>query len=235
MAIVLYDYMLSGSCYKVRLFLSILDLDYESKLVDYFPGRRHREPDFLELNPLGQLPVLVDGDVTLRDAQAILVYLATKYDRGGTWYPDEPAARGRTAMWLSFAGGELMSSSAARLHDMLGYPGDIEALRAEAKRAFRILDDHLTEQEFEDLDWVAGPNPTVADIACFPYVALGNDGGIPLDDYPAIGRWLRRVMDQPGLRRHAGHPGGAMILGKARSAVLRWPNGKTESGWCSRS
>jgi len=206
MAITLYDYMLSGSCYKVRLFLSILGLDYESKLVDYFPGRRHREPDFLELNPLGQLPVLADGEVILRDAQAILVYLATKYDAGGSWYPDEPAARGRTAMWLAFAGGELMSSSAARLHDMLGYPGDIEQLRAEAKRAFRILDDHLTDQEFEDLEWLAAAHPTVADIACFPYVALGNDGGIPLDDYPAICRWLRRVMALPGFVDMPGIP-----------------------------
>ena len=206
MAIVLYDYMLSGSCYKVRLFLSILGLDYESELVDYFPGRRHREPDFLELNPLGQLPVLADGEVMLRDAQAILVYLATKYDKGGSWYPEEPAARGRTAMWLAFAGGELMSSSGARLHDMLGYPGEIEQLRAEAKRAFRILDDHLTDQEFEDRHWLAAGHPTVADIACFPYVALGNDGGIPLDDYPAIGRWLRRVMALPGFVDMPGIP-----------------------------
>ena len=173
MAITLYDTMLSGSCYKVRLFLSILGLDYESKLVDYFPGRRHREPDFLELNPLGQLPVLADGDVTLRDAQAILVYLATKYDEGGSWYPDEPAARGRTAMWLAFAGGELMSSSAARLHDLLGYSADIEQVRAEANRAFRILDDHLTDREFENLEWVAAAHPTAANLLLILLLASG--------------------------------------------------------------
>ena len=198
MTITLYDYMLSGSCYKVRLFLSILGLDYDSELIDYYPGRRHREPDFLELNPLGQLPVLRDGDLLLRDAQAILVYLASRYDQSRSWYPEDAASRGRVAMWLAFAGGELMNSSAARLHDMLGYPFDIEKVRAAARAAFRVLEDHLTDQGFQELKWVAGETATIADIACFPYVALANDGGIPLDDYPAIGLWLDRVMALPG-------------------------------------
>ena len=74
----LYDYVLSGSCYKVRLFLSIIGKEYEERPVDYYPGGEHRTPAFLELNPLGQIPVLTDGAVTLRDAQAILVYLAEK-------------------------------------------------------------------------------------------------------------------------------------------------------------
>ena len=64
--------------------------------------------------------------------------------------------------------------------------------------AFVVLDDHLAEQELRDCPWVAGPEPTVADIACFPYVALSNDGGIARDEYPAIERWLARVMALPG-------------------------------------
>ena len=194
----LYDYILSGSCYKVRLFLSLLGLDYEKIPVDFYPGRAHKKPDFLALNPLGQIPLLRDGDVLLRDAQAILVYLASRYDKDGTWYPDEPAARGRVAMWLAFAGGEIMAASAARLHDLLNYPGDIASLRAAAHAAFLVLDDHLAEQELRGQNWVAGPDPTVADIACFPYVALSNDGGIARDEYPAIERWLDRVMRLPG-------------------------------------
>ena len=194
----LYDYVLSGSCYKVRLFLSILGLDYDKVPVDFFPGRDHKKPDFLELNPLGQLPVLRDGDLVLRDAQAILVYLATKYDTSGLWYPEEPAARGRVAMWLSFAGGEIMTASAARLHDVLNYPFDIASLRAQARQTFVVLDDHLAEQELDGCDWVASAQATVADIACFPYVALSNDGGLPRDEYPAIERWLGRVMALPG-------------------------------------
>ncbi len=75
----LYDYVLSGSCYKVRLFLSILEVDYEKLPVDFYPGKDHKKPDFLALNPLGQLPVLIDGDLILRDAQSILLYLASNY------------------------------------------------------------------------------------------------------------------------------------------------------------
>lgn len=194
----LYDFVLSGSCYKVRLFLSLLGQDYETVPVGFYPAKEHKKPDFLQLNPLGQLPVLRDGDLVLRDAQAILVYLASKYDPGGSWYPDDAAARGRVAMWLSFAGGELMTASAARLHDVLNYPFDVASLREQARQAFVVLDDHLAEQELRDCPWVAGPEPTVADIACFPYVALSNDGGIARDEYPAIERWLARVMALPG-------------------------------------
>lgn len=198
----LYDYVLSGSCYKVRLFLSILGIEYEPVAVDYFPGRAHRQPDFLEINPLGQLPVLEDGDLRLRDAQAILVYLAGKYDADRSWYPEDPETQGAIAMWLAFAGGELMNASAARLHDMLNYDFDIDKARAGAHAALRVLDDHLTDVEIGGGDWIVGTatanGPTVADIACFPYVALSGDGGISLDDYHAVRRWMSRVKRLPG-------------------------------------
>lgn len=194
----LYDYVLSGSCYKVRLFLSILGTEYETIPVDYYPGGEHKTPEFLEINPLGQIPVLRDGDLTLRDAQAMLVYLAGKYDGARTWYPEDAETQGQIAMWLSFAGGEIMNSSAARLHDMLFYDFDIDKVRAAARAAFRVLDDHLTDREIDGKDWIVGDTPTVADIACFPYIALSGDGGIALDDYSAIRRWIARIKKIPG-------------------------------------
>lgn len=206
MAIALYDFLSSASCYKVRHLLSILGLDYEQRLVDYFPGQRHKEPDFLELNPLGQLPVLVDGDLVLRDSQAILVYLASRYDTGGTWYPDDPAVRGRVAMWLAFAGGELAPAGQARLHDLLNVSCDIDAARAAAHRALRILDDHLIQQGFQGRDWLAADHPTIADLACFPYAALSHEGGVERDRYPALERWLRRVAALPGYVELPGTP-----------------------------
>ena len=206
MAIVLYDFLSSASCYKVRHLLSILDLDYEQRLVDYFPGRRHREPDFLELNPLGQIPVLLDGDLVLRDAQAILVYLASRYDPAGTWYPDEAATRGRVAMWLAFAGGELAPAGQARLHDVLGLTCDIDAARTAAHHALRILDDHLIQLEFQGRDWLAADHPTVADLACFPYSALSHEGGVGRDHYHALERWLHRVAALPGSPELPGTP-----------------------------
>ena len=198
MSMKLYNYILSGSCYKVRLFLNILSVEYEIIPIDFYPGKEHKNPDFLALNPLGQLPVLIDGDLVLRDAQSILLYLASRYDDANTWFPEDAAARGRVAMWTAFGGGEIMAASAARLHDFLNYPFDIEQQRRSARTAFVILDDHLAEQEIKGCDWLAGDTPTIADIACFPYVALSEDGGIPRDEYPAIERWLRRVIDLPG-------------------------------------
>lgn len=197
----LYDYVLSGSCYKVRLFLSILDIGYEAVPVDYYPGREHRKPDFLALNPLGQLPVLEDGPLRLRDSQAILIYLAGKYDAGRNWYPETPERQGEIAMWLAFAGGELMNASAARLHDMLSYDFDIDRVREAAHAALRVLDDHLTGREIDDGrygSWIVGDRPTIADIACFPYAALSGDGGVLHDDYHALRRWMAAVKRLPG-------------------------------------
>lgn len=204
----LYDYVLSGSCYKVRLFMRLIGIDYTPVPIDYYPGREQRGAEFLAINPLGQLPVLDDDGLVLRDAQAILVYLAGKYDHSRNWYPEDPAAQGAIAMWLSFTGGEIMNASAARLHDMLNYDFDIERVRRAAHDAFRILDDHLTDQEIRGTDWiVTGTHPSIADIACFPYVALAGDGGITIEDYSAIRRWLDRVKRLPGFTGMPGiHP-----------------------------
>lgn len=196
----LYDYELSGSCYKVRLLLSMLGLTYEKVALDFYPGREHRQPDFLRVNPLGEVPVLIDGDVQLRDAQAILLYLAARYDGDDVWFTRDPATQGRIAMWLGFAGGPLMQAAAARLHDMLlGYEEiDAERARRDAHAALRVLDEHLTECEFDGQLWLAAGHPTIADIACFPYVALSADGGIDRSGYHQVNRWVRRMRQLPG-------------------------------------
>lgn len=198
--ITLYDYELSGNCYKLRLLMSILQVPYRTVPVDFYPGREHKSAWFLKLNPLGQLPVIDDDGLVLRDAQAILVYLAARYDAGGTWYPrDNPALVGEIGQWLAFADGITSTSSAARLHDGLFYDFDIAAARTGAHRLFRILDEHLWFGEQEGREWIcSAPRPTVADIACFPYIVLSEEGGIPRQDYPAIRRWSDRVKRIPG-------------------------------------
>ncbi len=206
MAIRLYNYSLSGSCYKVRLMLDFLGLDYQAVQVDFYPGREHKSLDFLDINPLGQIPVLEDGDLRLRDAQPIIAYLASKYDASGQWLPREPGQFGQVMMWLAFAGGELMAASAARLHDALDYPFDINAVRANAHVAFRILDDHLTERQLAGQTWIVGDQPTIADIACFPYIALSGDGGIGHEDYPALRNWMLAFRRLPKFKAISGVP-----------------------------
>ena len=202
----LYDYVLSGNCYKIRLLLALLNRDYDSVAVDFHPGEAHKHPDFLDINPAGTLPVLIDGDVTLCDSQAILVYLARRYDPSGVWYPvDDGPVTGRVQQWLSFSNRLTETAGQARLAAMLGRPLDLDAARAGARRALRELEAHLTERAFDGGRFLIADHATIADIACFPYAALSPDGGIDHDDYPALRRWLidmRRLpgfIDMPGI------------------------------------
>lgn len=204
--ITLYDYELSGNCYKVRLMLSILGLTHETADVEFFPSRQHKAEAFLQINPLGQLPALRDGELLLRDAQAILVYLATRYDASRHWYPvDQPETMGKISMWLAFADGLTGSISAARLHDLFFYDFDVAQCRQRAHQLLRILDEHLWFEENRGQQWLCTRDaPSIADIACFPYVMLADEGGISLIDYPAIRRWTDRVKRIPGFIVMAG-------------------------------
>jgi len=202
----LYDYELSGNCYKARLLMTLLGVAYQRIELDFYPGREHGSPWFLEINPLGQIPVIDDEGFILRDAQAILVYLASAYDPAGVWYPrDDPRLLGRIAQWLGFAEDLTASVSAARLHDTLFYEADVEACRAKAHALFGVLDEHLWFAEQEGSEWLCPPtHPTIADIACFPYVMLSEEGGVSRLAYPAIRRWTDRVKRIPGFTAMAG-------------------------------
>lgn len=199
----LYDYVLSGSCYKVRLLLAMLGVKYESRPVDFYPGKEHKRAELLALNPLGQIPIFEDDGLVLRDAQAILAHIANKYDASGSWLPRDERF-GPVMMWLSFAGGELMAISGARMIAMLSYPGELAPLQVKGRAAMRVLDDHLADRALEGDEWIVGGTPTVADVAMFPYVALSHDAGIGHADYPAVNLWQRRVRKLPGF---VGMPG----------------------------
>ena len=203
----LYDYLLSVNCYKQRLLLSILDVPYEREDIDFYPGWEHKGAEFKKINPLGHIPVIDDDGYVLWDAHAILIYLASRYDPTGSWYPtQDPRRLGEVASWLLFAEGTTNTASAARLHVNLDYDFDLEACQAGAHRLFRVLDEHLWFREQEGHEWVAsGPSPTIADIALFPDVVLSEEGGISRLDYPALRRWTARVqrlegfIDMPGI------------------------------------
>ena len=196
----LYDYVLSVNCYKQRLMMDILGVEYESIPIDFYPGLEHKGDAFKEINPLGHIPVIDDEGFILRDAHAILVYLAAKYDASGLWYPTaNPQLIGETAQWMLFAEGTTNTASAARLHVNLGYDFDIDAVRDGAHKLFRVLEEHLWFREQEGLGWVcSGAHPTIADLAIFPDVILSEEGGVSRLDYPAIKRWTDRFKRTPG-------------------------------------
>ena len=196
----LYDYELSGNCFKIRWFLNILGIEYESVAVEFYPSKEHKSAWFKEINPLGQLPVIDDNGFRLWDAQAILVYIATKYDSSGNWYPSHDASQtGEIAQWLSFADSLTATISSARLTTTFFFDFDLEKCQTDGHKLLRILDEHLWFQEQQQLEWICrGRHPSLAEIACFPYVALSEEGGISRQEYAAVRRWTDRVKRIPG-------------------------------------
>lgn len=185
---ILYDYVLSASCYKVRLMAALLGTPLTLEAVNFHPAREHKSPRMLALNPAGTLPVLKDGDLVLTDSAEMLRHLTR----------DHPQWQGDDARWLDFAADLNASLGLARLHDILNYDADIDAVRRAGVRQLRALEAHLTEQRFDGHIFLTGAHPTIADIACFPNTALAPDGGVSLDVYPSIRLWMRAIRSLPG-------------------------------------
>ncbi|WP_437315097.1 glutathione S-transferase family protein [Sorangium sp. So ce385] len=189
----LYRHPLSGHAHRVELFLSLLRLPFELVDVDLKSGA-HKAPEFLRKSPFGQVPVIEDGDVTLADSNAILVYLAARYDPSGRWLPRDPVAAARVQQWLSVAAGQLVTGpAAARLARVFGAKVDVDRAKAIAAQLLTVVDQHLSARRF-----LAGDAPTVADIAMYTYTAHAPEGGVSLEPYGHVRAWLARVEELPG-------------------------------------
>ncbi|MFB2978952.1 glutathione S-transferase family protein [Microseira sp. BLCC-F43] len=194
----IYHTELSGNCHKVRLMSALLGVEYELIPVDLLGGE-HKSPQFLQLNPLGQIPVLVDNDIIIRDSQAILVYLARKYG-DESWLPLAAQSMAKVMQWLSFAANEINNSVfIARLYFRFNMDVDWESAQQKGKQVLQILNEHL-----QNRDWLELNRPTIADIACYPYVGLAPEGKVSLDDYPNVIAWIERIKQLPG---YIGMPG----------------------------
>ncbi|WP_271252034.1 glutathione S-transferase family protein [Pseudanabaena sp. Chao 1811] len=196
----LYGHEVSGNSYKVRLLLSLLKLDYEWIRVDLMKGE-HKTPEYLAKNPFGQVPLLIDDETTIADAQAILVYLARKYG-GEQWLPTEALPMAQVIRWLSTAAGEVRQGlENARLFYLFGAGTKINIDRATEKSHFILkqLDQHLSTR-----NWLEGDRPTIADIAIYPYISLAHDGKIEMDAYTHVLNWIERVKQLSGYVPMAG-------------------------------
>lgn len=188
----LYHTTLSGHAHRAVLFASLLGLEVELIDVD-IPGGANRTPEFLALNPFGQVPVLRDGETVVADANAILVYLAKKTGRSD-WLPEDPAGAAAVQRWLSVAAGELAyGPAAARLITVFGAQLDADEVIARAHVLLERLEAHLASR-----DWLAAAYPTVADIALYSYLAGAPEGNVDLAPYAAVRAFLQRVEALPG-------------------------------------
>ncbi len=189
----LYRAAISGHSHRVELFMSLLGLPFELVDVDLLSGA-HKKPDFLAMNPFGQVPVIEDGDVTLADSNAILVYLARRYAQDAEqWLPSAPLAAARVQRWLSVAAGPLaFGPSAARVIQLFKSPASPDEAIARAHALFKVMEQQLAISAF-----LTGDKVTLADIANYSYTAHAPEGNVSLDAYPKVRAWLARIEALP--------------------------------------
>ncbi|OZI39660.1 glutathione S-transferase [Bordetella genomosp. 5] len=196
---ILYDTLRSGNAWKARLMAAFAGIPLERRTLSIDRGDLAR-PAFLDVAPLAHVPVLQLPDGShLPESQGILFYLA----QGTPWWPATPLEQARVLSWMGFEQDRHMKPLAQlRLHLALHQDADPQSALfrgyADAARAaLAALDAQLARQG--EQAWVAtAAHPSIADVALYPYTRMAPMGGIALEPYPAIGRWLRRLEALPG-------------------------------------
>lgn len=191
----LYDSDVSGNCYKVRLLLAHLGLEYERYPMDVV-DRSNRKEVLGDLNPGLRVPTLVlDGGRALGESGAILWYLGD----GTQYVPADPFDRAKVLQWMFFEQYE-HEPALAVVRFWVAYSGRPEAFadRLDERRAagYRALD--AMQRHLEKNPFLAPGAFSIADIALYAYTHVAHEGGFDLEGYPAITKWLERVAARPG-------------------------------------
>lgn len=188
----LYRTPKSGHCHRVELMMALLGIAYETVDLDMANGA-HKAPEFLALNPMGQVPAIDDNGTILSDSNAILTYLVHRYGDAETWTGTTPVEKAEIQRWLSIAAGEIASGPAtARLVKVFGAPLDHGAAKAKAHKLFEVMNAALDGRSF-----LVAERLTLADISAYSYVAHAPEGGVTLEGYPHIAAWIARVEALP--------------------------------------
>lgn len=187
---------------KVALFLEESGLPYELMAVDTRKGEQH-SPAFLEINPNGKTPAITDGEVTVFDSNAILLYLAEK---SGQFLPENtPAARGQMLSWLMFVATGVGPYSGQAVHFQHAAPEKnayaINRYTFEAERHFKILDDQLAKHKY-----MLGDTYTLVDMAVWGWAralprVLGPEA---LGKLPNLKRLFDEINERPAAKRAEG-------------------------------
>jgi len=186
----IYGLTLSGHSHRVELFANLAGIPYELTELDLANGEHKKQP-FLSLNPAGQIPVIVDGDVVISDSNAILVYLARKY--APSYIPKDPVQEAEVQKFLTLAAGELaFGPAAARLITVFNADLNADFCQATADKLLPKLEAHMDGREF-----LVGDSPTIADVAIYSYTAHAPEGNVSLEPYPNVRRLLANIEALP--------------------------------------
>jgi len=189
----LYEYSLSGNCYKVRLLLTQLNIPFDRTEIDILQGKS-RTPEFLVKNPNGRIPVLeIAPGKFLFESNAIMFYLSEETE----FFPTDKFERAQVMQWLFF---EQYSHepfiATSRFWYMTGkaeeYREALQQKQAPGYAALAVMEQHLENHAF-----FVGDRYTIADIGLFAYTHVAGEGGFDLTKFPAIETWIDRVKSQP--------------------------------------
>jgi glutathione S-transferase len=192
----LYDNPISGNCYKVRLLLNHLGIEYERITIDIFKDE-NKTLEFGKLNPNQKLPVIEDNNFLMWESNAILLYLGKKFSPN-KYFSEQLDRFGLISQWLFF-GKTTIDPALARARFITRFvtqekPDDRElgSLRIAGESALQILEDQLKKNDF-----LAG-SYSIADIGCYPYVNMSEEGGVSLSPFLAVRSWCEQIRSQPG-------------------------------------
>jgi glutathione S-transferase len=191
--VLLYNSMVSGNCYKVRLLFAHLGIDYERFELSVI-DRSNRPAVLGELNPALRVPTLVlDDGRSLGESDAIISYFA----EGTEYLPEDRFERAQVLQWLFFEQySHEPNIAVARFWKIAGIEppaADLEAKQRGGHAALEAMEGHLASCAY-----LVGERYTIADIALYAYTHVAPEGGFELEPYPAIRAWLERVAAQPG-------------------------------------
>jgi glutathione S-transferase len=185
----------SGNAYKCALALTMADMEWEPVFVDFFNGAT-RTPEFRAINQMGEVPVLVDGPVTLTQSGVILDYISSKTGKLG----GRSAAERRDVLRWLFWDNHKLSTQIGTTRFQMNFipeakrsPEVISFMQARLKSAYKVLDDHLANR-----GWIVGDAHTIADLSCCGYLYYPEPFGFARADWPHIDRWLDRIAALPG-------------------------------------
>jgi glutathione S-transferase len=190
-ALTLYTTPLSGHGHRVKLLLTLLNLPFEEREAG---AEQRKTAEFLAVNPLGQVPVLIDDGTAIVDSNAILIWLVKRYAPDSQWLPKDLKQEVEVHQWLAKAAGEIRYGVAsARLIKQFSTPENYDSAKSVVAKFLPQMAQHLSDRR-----WLVGEQATLADVACYAYVACAPEGGITLTPFPAIQRWIQQVEAIPG-------------------------------------
>lgn len=184
----------SGNSDKLRILLALLKVPHEEVNLD-FAGKEHKGAAYLAVNPRGEVPAIDDAGTVVWDSAACLVYVARKFG-GEAWLPTDAAGLAEVMQWLALSATELQCGLQYARRGVR--QGRWTLGTAETAPAFGRVGLDVMETRLRAHAWLALGRPTIADVACHPYVALAPEGNVPLDPYPAVRAWLARCSALPG-------------------------------------